>query len=180
MDAEEYSVPLVCTFDLGPRQAWAWLTAGVTLLGSAEAIGLAALFHAVLPPPLAVTLDLAVGVPTAALLVAVASGLAGRITVDADELRLRFGLLGAARVPRGDIDRAERFTPSAVRPLGLGIDVPAGSEQATASRGGSDVVYVRVVLGRPVVVRFAFWRRAGANELVMGTSRPERLIAALA
>jgi hypothetical protein len=180
MDAEEPSVPVGRTFDLGPREAWCWLTLGVGLLGAAETIGLAAIFHAVLPRPGACVLDLVVAVPTLGLQAAVASGLLGRIRVDAEYLTLRFGLLGGALVPRGEITRAEPFVQAALSPVGLGIDVRAGSRQATVSRGGSPVLYVRVFLDHPVPVRFSIWRRAAVDELVMSTGEPERLIAALA
>jgi hypothetical protein len=179
MDAEESSVSTACVFDLGPRSAWCWLTVGVGLLGAAEAIGLAAIFHAVLPRPVAGVFDLMVGIPTVGLLIAVASALTGRMMLDADHLRLRFGLIGSAIVPRGDISGVEVFAPAAVRPIGLGIDVPEGSQQATVSRGGR-VPYVRILLDRPVEVRFSLWRRAEANELVVGTTAVDRLIAALA
>jgi hypothetical protein len=175
----EHSVPDVRSFDLGPRSAWAWLTTGVTALGVAEMVALVAVVHALLPGPLGYLVDVLIIVPTVAVLIAIASALTGRITVDAEHLRLQFGLLGGALVPRADIDRAEPFTPPAIRPIGLGIDVPAGSRQATVSRGGQ-VLFVRVLLKRPVQVRIALWRRAGANELVMGTGSPDQLIAALA
>lgn len=178
MNAEEHSVPQAHTFDLGPRRSWAWLTAGVTALAAAEIIGLAAIAHAVLPGPVAWAVDLAVLLPSILVLVAVGSVFTGRITVDAEHLRVHFGLLGGAVVARADIDRAELFVPTAVRPVGLGIEVPAGSHQVTVSRGGT-VEFVRVLLDRPVEVRTALRRLAGVNELVLGTSEPHRLIAAL-
>jgi hypothetical protein len=179
MDDVQPPVGEVRTFDLGPRPAWAWLTTGVALLGVAEIVALSALVHALLPGLFACMIDVLITVPTVALLVAIASALTGRITVDSDHLLLRFGLLGSARVPRADIARAERFIPSTTRPIGLGIGVPAGSRQVTATLGGQ-AVFVRVLLARPVEMRIAFWRRADANELVMGTGSPDQLIAALA
>jgi len=167
------------TFDLGPRSAWVWLTAGVSLLGVAEALALAAIVHALLPQDLGYLVDLLIVLPTLAVLVVIASGLLGRITVDAEQLRLHFGLLGGTRVARADIAGAERFVPSVIRPVGLGIDVPAGSQQATVFRGGH-VPFVRILLDRPADVRIAPWRRANVNELVMATDAPEQLIAALA
>jgi hypothetical protein len=176
-DADQ-PVPDVRIFDLGPRSAWAWLTAGITLLGVAESVALASLIHALLPDGIGFLVDLLIIVPTVVVLVAIASALGGRITVDAEHLRLQFGLLGGTRVPRTDINRAERFVPPSIRPVGLGIDVPSGSGQATVSRGGQ-VLFVRVLLDRPVSVRTALWRRENANELVMGTGSPDQLIAAL-
>lgn len=167
------------TFDLGPRTAWAWLTVGVALLGVAEGVALAALAHAVLPEPIGYVIDVLIIVPTLGLLVVIASVLVGRITVDAEQLRLQFGLLGGTQVPRAAINRAERFVPPAIRPIGLGIDVPSGSRQATVSRGGQ-ALFVRVLLDRPVEVRIALWRRESASEIVMGTGSPDQLIAALA
>jgi hypothetical protein len=169
----------VRTFTLGPRPAWAWLTTGVSLLGIAEIVAVSALVHALLPVLIACAIDVLITVPTFALLVAIASALTGRITVDADHLRLRFGLLGGARVARADITRAERFVPSVTHPIGLGIGAPAGSGQVTATLGGQ-ARFVRVLLERPVEMRVACWRRANANELVVGTGAPDQLIAALA
>lgn len=177
-DAEQL-VSDVHTFDLGPRSSWAWLTAGVTLLGIAESVALAALVHAVLPEWIGYLIDLLVVVPTVGLLIAIASGLSGRITVDAEQLQLHFGLLGGTRVARADISSAERFVPPLIRPVGLGIDVPSGSRQATVTRGGQ-ALFVRVRLDRPTQVRVALWRRESANELVMSTASPDQLIAALA
>jgi hypothetical protein len=179
MEDAEQPVPAACTFDLGPRSAWAWLTAGVTLLGLAESVALAALVHGLLPNRIGYLIDALIVVPTLGLLVAIGSALAGRIIVDAEQLRLQFGLLGGTRVLRADISSAERFVPAAIRPIGLGIDVPSGSQQATVFRGGQ-ALFVRVLLDRPVEVRLALWRRASANELVMGTSSPDQVIAALA
>jgi hypothetical protein len=178
MEESEQSVPDVHTFDLGPRASWAWLTAGVTLLGLAESVAFAAFVHALLPGPAGYLVDLLIVVPTLGLLTVVGSALRSRITVDPEHLRLQFGLLGAAAVPRADITGVERFEPSAIRPVGLGIDVPSGSQQATVSRGGP-ASFVRVRLARPVEVRIALWRRESANELVMGTGCPDQLIAAL-
>jgi hypothetical protein len=178
MDGPAHSVPDLRTFDLGPRSAWAWLTVGVTLLGIAESVALAALVHALLPSPIEYLVDLVFVVPTLGLLIAIASALGGGITVDAEYLRLRFGLLGGARVPRADISRAEPFVPSVIRPVGLGIDVPAGSRQATVFRGGQ-VRFVRVFLDRPVEVRIALRRREKASELVVGTGSADQLISAL-
>jgi hypothetical protein len=168
----------VRTFSLGPRPAWAWLTTGVGLLGAAEIVAVSALVHALLPGLAACAIDVLITVPTIALLVAIASALTGRITVDADHLRLRVGLLGGARVRRADITRAERFIPTTTRPIGLGVAVPAGSRQVTATLGGQ-AVFVRVLLEQPVQMRIALWRRADADELVMGTDTPDQLIAAL-
>lgn len=179
MEDAEQSVPDVHTFDLGPRAAWAWLTAGVTLLGLAESVALAALVHALLPEPVGYLVDALIVGPTLGLLAAIGSGLGGRITVDPELLRLQFGLLGGAEVPRADITSVEHFVPPAIRPVGLGIDVPSGSRQATVSRGGPSP-FVRIRLDRPVEVRVALWRRESANELVMGTGSPDQLIAALA
>ena len=178
MEDAAQSVPPVEVFDLGPRVAWAWLTAGFGLLGIAESVALAALVHAVLPGPVGYLVDVLVIVPTFGLLIAIASGLGGRITVDAERLRLQFGLLGGAEVSKADIAGAERYEPPAIRPIGLGINVPSGSRQATASRGGQ-VLFVRVLLERPIQVRVALWRRESADELVMGTGSPDQLIAAL-
>jgi len=179
MEDVEQSVPDLRIFDLGPRAAWAWLTAGITMLGLAECVALAALVHAVLPDRIGYLIDALIVVPTVGLLIAIASALGGRITVDAEYLRVQFGLLGGAEVAKANINRAERFVPALIRPIGLGIDVPAGSRQATVSRGGQ-VLFVRVLLERPVEVRIAGWRRESANELVMGTGSPDQLIAALA
>ena len=179
MEDAEQSVPDVHTFDLGPRSAWAWLTAGVTLLGVAESVALAAIVHALLPNLIGYLIDVLIVVPTLGLLVAIGCALAGRITVDAEQLRLQFGRLGGTRVARADINSAERFVPAAIRPIGLGIDVPSGTQQATVFRGGQ-ALFVRVLLDRPVEVRIMLWRRASANELVMGTGSPDQLIAALA
>lgn len=175
MNAEQHPVS---TFDLGPRRAWAWLTVGVTFVGVAEVIGMAAILHAVLPLPVALLIDVLVAVPTFGLLVTIASALRGRITVDPEFLRLEFGLLGGAEVPRSQIHHAETYVPPAISPVGLGIDVPVGSLKATASRGGHPR-FVRVHLDRPIEVRTALWRRARASELVMGTGEPDQLIAAL-
>jgi hypothetical protein len=179
MEDAEQSVPDLSTFDLGPRAAWAWLTAGVTLLGVAETVALAAVVHALLPERIGYLVDALIVVPTLGLLVAIASALGGRITVDADQLQLHFGLLGGTQVSRADISSAERFVPPVIRPVGLGIDVPSGSGQATVSRGGQ-VLFVRILLDRPADVRVALWRRERANELVMSTGSPDQLIAALA
>jgi hypothetical protein len=178
MEDAEQSVPAMHTFDLGPRSAWAWLTAGVTLLGVAETVALAAVIHALLPERIGYLVDVLIVTPVLILLVAIASALFGRITVDADQLQLHFGLLGGTRVSRADITSAEPFVPPVIRPVGLGIDVPSGSGQATVSRGGQ-APFVRILLDRPTQVRVALWRRENANELVMATGSPEQLIAAL-
>jgi hypothetical protein len=167
------------SFDLGPRRAWLWLSVGVAMLAAAESVGLAALTALLLPDPAACIVDLLLVLPTLGLVIAIASVLTGRVTVDAEQFRLRFGLLGGVRVPRADIVLAERFVPALIRPIGLGIVVPSGSRQATAWRGGQ-VPYVRVMLGRPILVRTALWRRSPVVELVMGTRSPDQLLAALA
>ena len=172
-------VPDRRAFDLGPRAAWAWLTAGVTLLGAAEVIGISAVVHAVLPAPIGCVVDALITVPTVILLLAVASALTGRVVVDPEHLRLRFGLLGGALVPRAQINRAERFVPSSINPVGLGLAVPHGSRQVTVTLGGR-VDFVRVLLDQPVAVRTALFHRAGADEFVISTGSPEALIAALA
>ena len=179
MDQARESEAKPISFDLGPRRAWAWLTLGVSLLAAAESVALAAICSALLPEPAAGIVDLVIVVPTVAVVLAIGSALGGRITVDADQFRLRFGLLGGVRVPRADIVGVERFVPAVIRPIGLGIDVPIGSRQATVSRGGQ-VRYVRVLLGRPALVRTTLWRRAPADELVVGTGAPDQLVAALA
>jgi hypothetical protein len=176
--ARESPIPPL-SFDLGSRRAWFWLSLGVALVTVAESVALAAILSALLPDPLAVVLVAVIVLPMAALVIAIASALTGRITVDADQVRLRFGMLGGALMQRADIVRVERFRPAVVRPIGLGIDIPTGTRQATVSLGGP-VRYVRVVLREPIMVRTALWRRSEANELVLGTGTPDQLVAALA
>jgi hypothetical protein len=166
------------TFDLGPRRAWVWLTMGVALLTVAEFVALAAMVHALVPEPAGWVIDALIMIPTLVIVIAIGSALTGRVTVDADQLDLRFGLLGGARVPRADIARVERFVPAVIRPIGLGIAIPLGSRQATVTRGG-EACYVRVLLDRPINVRTALWHQGSANELVMSTRTPDQLIAAL-
>jgi hypothetical protein len=179
MDEPGHSDAAPLVFDLGPRWAWGWLTLGVSLLTASEAIAAAAITDLILPAPLAIALNTVVLVPTVLILMAIASALSGRIVLDSQYLRLHFGLLGGAQVLRADIVHAERLMPLVIAPIGLGIDIPLGSSRLTVTRGGQ-VPYVRVFLGRPVEVRRALWRRGSANELVMGTKVPEKLIAALA
>ena len=166
------------TFDLGPRRAWVWLTVGIALLTIAESVALAALVSSLVPATVAGLIDVLVMIPTLCVVVAIGSALTGRVTVDSDQLQLRFGLLGGARVPRADIARAERFVPALIRPIGLGIAIPIGSQQATVTRGGQ-APYVRLRLHRPINVRTVLWRRGRVNELVMSTRNPDQLIAAL-
>ena len=116
--------------------------------------------------------------PTVAVMITIASALTGRITLDPEQFRLRFGLLGGIRVPRADIVQAERFAPAQNRPIGLGISVSSGSGQVTVWRGGP-VRYVRITLSRPAVVRTAVFRRSPVRELVMGTDSSDELVAAL-
>jgi hypothetical protein len=166
------------SFDLGPRRAWLWLSFGVTMLSVAESVGVVAITDALLPGLAAAVVVLLLVLPMVVIVISIASALTGRVTVDAEQLRLRFGLLGGVRVPRADIVLAERFVPTLIQPIGLGIVVPPGSTQATAWRGGP-VPYVRVKLGRPILVRTTLWRRSPAVELVVGTKSPDQLVAAL-
>ncbi|GAB3241438.1 hypothetical protein [Kineosporia babensis] len=166
----------VQVFDLGPRLPWGCLTTGVALISFMEVVGVAALLFAVLPDDAAAVATGFVLVPSAVLLVVLASALRGRIVVDQNGLTLRFGLLGGARVPRRLIGRAERYDPATtLNPIGLGIDVPFGSGRATATRGGQ-VPFVRVTLRGPARVRLTVCRFAVANELVLSTSRPDELV----
>ncbi|WP_285593134.1 hypothetical protein [Kineosporia sp. NBRC 101731] len=166
-------------FDLGPRLAWVYLTIGVALIATMEAIGLAALVFALLPATPAALVTAALLTPSVLILVVMASALNGRIIVDPGSLTLRFGLIGGAAVPRAMIVRAERFDPTtALSPIGLGIDVPFGSGRATVTRGGP-VHFVRVTLRGPARVRLTVWRHAIANELVLSTSRPDELVSSL-
>ncbi|GAA3607911.1 hypothetical protein GCM10022223_24900 [Kineosporia mesophila] len=166
-------------FDLGPRLAWAYLTIGVALIATMEAIGLAVLVFALLPATPAAVVTAALLAPSALILVAMASALNGRIIVDPGSLTLCFGLIGGAAVPRALIVRAERFDPATdLSPIGLGIDVPFGSGRATVTRGGP-AHFVRVTLRGPARVRLAMWRYAIANELVLSTSRPDELVSSL-
>jgi hypothetical protein len=151
---------------------------GVALLTMAESVALAAIVHSLVPEAAACTIDALIMVPTVGIVIAIGSALTGRVTVDAEHLRLRFGLLGGALVPRAQIHRVERFAPALIRPIGLGIDIPLGCRQATVTRGG-EATYVRVMLNRPIDVRTALWHRASADELVMSTRSPDQLIAAL-
>lgn len=178
MSGAEPSAPDTQVFDLGPRSAWLCLTVALTLLILAQTVAFTYLCSCLLPDLVSWICVVAVGVPSVALLLGIGSALFARITVDADYLQIKFGLLGGTRIRRGDIAAAERFTPLTIRPIGLGIYVPAGSRQMSASRGGP-VRYVRILLDRPVTVRMAPWRRAEANELVVGTGRPDRLLVAL-
>ncbi len=178
MDEAPDSIIEQRSFDLGPRSAWLWLTLGGALLAVAETVALAAITSALLPDPAACLLDLALVLPTVAVVFTIASALTGRITLDPEQLRLRFGLLGGIRVPRADIVQAELFGPAANRPIGLGISLSAGSGQVTVWRGGP-VPYVRVTLRRPAVVRTAVFRRSPVSQLVMGTEASHELVAAL-
>ncbi len=166
-------------FDLGPRLPWGCLTTGVALIGFMETVGLAVLLFALLPAGVAAVATGAVLVPAIALLVVLASALGARIVVDQGGLRLHFGLLGGVAVPRRLITRAERYDPATtLNPIGLGIDVPFGSGRATATRGGQ-APFVRVTLRAPVRVRLTVCRHAVANELVLSTSQPNRLLDSL-
>jgi hypothetical protein len=178
MDEAPDSLAEQRSFDLGPRSAWLWLTLGGALLAVAEAVALVAITSAVLPDPAAYILDLALVLPTIAVVIALASALTGRITLDPEQFRLRFGLLGGIRVPRADILQAELYAPAQSWPIGLGISLSAGSGPVTVWRGGP-VPYVRIILSRPAVVRTAIFRRSPVRELVMGTESSDELVAAL-
>lgn len=151
---------------LGRRGAWAALLAGVGALGVVEFSVLHLLANGLLPRPAAFIIDLVVGIPTAALLLAVASPLWSTHRLDRTHLRLRFGWLAAIDIPLPLIADATTYRPPVQHPAQTGLDFDEASARWTAIRSPSSAL-ARVDLTEPIPARTQGWRRVTPRSFVV-------------
>lgn len=163
---------------LGRRGAWAALLAGVGGLGVVEFSVLHLLANGLLPSTVALIIDLVVGIPTAALIVAVASPLWSTHRLDRTELHLRFGWLAAIDIPLNLIEAAAVYRPPVQHPAQTGLDFDEKSSRWTAIRSPSSAL-VRIDLTEPIPARTQGWRRVSARSVVISVDNAEDFCSAV-
>ncbi|MFE9577825.1 hypothetical protein ACFYO1_15665 [Nocardia sp. NPDC006044] len=157
---------------LGRRGAWAALLAGVGALGVVEFSVLHLLANGLLPSTVALVIDLVVGIPTAALIVAVASPLWSTHRLDRTGLHLRFGWLAAIDIPLNRVGTAAAYRPPVQHPAQTGLDFDEKSSTWTAIRSPSSAL-VRIDLTDPIPARTQGWRRVTARSVVISVDKAE-------
>lgn len=163
---------------LGRRGAWAALLAGVGALGVVEFSVLHLLANGLLPSTVALIIDLVVGIPTAALIVAVASPLWSTHRLDRTGLHLRFGWLATIDIPLNLVESAAVYRPPVQHPAQTGLDFDEKSSRWTAIRCPSSAL-VRVDLSEPTPARTQGWRRVSARSVVISVDSAEDFRAAV-
>ncbi|MFI6216964.1 hypothetical protein ACIBCD_33620 [Nocardia brasiliensis] len=164
---------------LGKRGAWAGLLAGVGVLGVLEVAVLHFVVGAYVPQVVTVVLDVLFGVPTLALLTAMASPLWSVQRVDAERLRLRFGWLAALDVPLGIVRTAEPHRPSVRHPAQTGLDFAEESATISLIRSPTSEL-VRVEFTAEVPARIQGLRRVRARSAVFSVDAAAEFCAAIA
>ncbi|MEV6559787.1 hypothetical protein AB0M22_28980 [Nocardia sp. NPDC051756] len=163
---------------LGRRGAWAALLAGVGALGVVEFSVLHLLANGLLPSTVALIIDLVVGIPTAALILAVASPLWSAHRLDRTHLRLRFGWLATIDIPLTLIDTAAVYRPPVQHPAQTGLDFDEKSARWTAIRSPSAAL-VRIDLTEPIPARTQGWRRVSARSVVISVDNAADFLSAV-
>ncbi|MFI2361544.1 hypothetical protein [Promicromonospora sp. NPDC019610] len=166
------------TFGLGGRGSWLAMVAGVVALGAVEVLVLHLVAGALLPAPVALAVDLVVGVLTVALVVLFVSPLWARHRVSDGVARFRLGWLGAVDVAPGDVLSATVHRPTAVRPLelGVGFDEDIGRVSLVRTTAAPAVL---IELSRPVAARVQVLRAVRATSVLVGVAEPDDLLRAL-
>ncbi|WP_280430586.1 hypothetical protein [Nocardia brasiliensis] len=164
---------------LGKRGAWAGLLAGVGALGLLEVAVLHFVVGAYAPRVVTVVLDVLFGVPTLALLAAMASPLWSAQRVDGERLRLRFGWLAALDVPLGIVRTAEPHRPSVRYPAQTGLDFADESATVSLIRSPASEL-VRVEFTEEVPARIQGFRRVRARSAVVSVDAAAEFCAAIA
>ncbi|WP_146153975.1 hypothetical protein [Nocardia brasiliensis] len=164
---------------LGKRGAWAGLLAGVGALGLLEVAVLHFVVGAYAPRVVTLVLDVLFGVPTLALLAAMASPLWSAQRVDGERLRLRFGWLAAFDVPLGIVRTAEPHRPSVRYPAQTGLDFADESATVSLIRSPASEL-VRVEFTEEVPARIQGFRRVRARSAVVSVDAAAEFCAAIA
>ncbi|MFC9437752.1 hypothetical protein [Nocardia sp. NPDC057030] len=162
----------------GRRGAWAALLAGVGALGVVEFSVLHLLANGLLPSTVAFVIDLVVGIPTAALIVAIASPLWSTHRLDRTGLHLRFGWLATIDIPLHLVDAVAAYRPPVQHPAQTGLDFDEKSATWTAIRSPSSPL-VRIDLTDPIPARTQGWRRVTARSAVISVDNAEDFRAAV-
>ncbi|MFD7021561.1 hypothetical protein [Promicromonospora sukumoe] len=166
------------SFGLGGRGPWLGLVAGVAALGVVEVLVLHLIAGALLPRPVALTVDVVAGVLTAALLAAFVSPLWSRHRVADGVVRLRLGWVAAVDVALDDVVSATVYRATAARPLelGAGFDEETGRVSLVRTTSAPAVL---VELSRPAAARVQVLRGVRATSVLVGVAEPDELLRAL-
>ncbi|MBF6541915.1 hypothetical protein [Nocardia brasiliensis] len=164
---------------LGKRGAWAGLLAGVGALGLLEVAVLHFVVGAYAPRVVTAVLDVLFGVPTLALLVAMASPLWSVQRVSGEQVRLRFGWLAALDVPLRIVRTAEPHRPSVRHPAQTGLDFADESATVSLIRSPASEL-VRVEFTEAVHARIQGFRRVRARSAVLSVDDAAEFCAAVA
>ena len=136
------------------------------------------IIRAVADPPVSTALEWALGLATAALLIAVASPLFARVQVGAGELQISFGLLGRLRAPLAAIDAVDAFRPNRLHPVELGVAAGPATPDAAFSRGGG-AGPVRIRCSEAQLVRQQILRRTTAEGVILRAADAEQTVAVI-
>ncbi|GAA2245476.1 hypothetical protein GCM10010413_56570 [Promicromonospora sukumoe] len=167
------------SFGLGGRGPWLGLVAGVAALGVVEVLVLHLVAGALLPRPVALTVDVVAGVLTAALLAAFVSPLWSRHRVADGVVRLRLGWVAAVDVALDDVVSAAVYRAAPARPLelGAGFDEETGRVSLVRTMAAPAVL---IELSRPAAARVQVLRKVRASSVLVGVAEPDELLRALA
>ncbi|MEV0892887.1 hypothetical protein [Promicromonospora sp. NPDC050262] len=163
---------------LGRRGPWFGLVAGVAALGAIEVLVQHLVAGALLPAPVALAVDLLVGVLTAALVVLFVSPLWSRHHVSDGVARLRLGWLGAVDVAAPDVVSAAVYRPTAARPLELGAGFDESTGRLSLVRTTTSPA-VLIELSQPVAGRVQVMRKVRATSVLVGVAAPDELLRTL-
>lgn len=139
------------------------------MLAALETIGALLITHRLLPPMAAVIVDAIVVSWTVAALFVFASPLWGKVEVDGEGLRVRFGLVGSAGAPIEAILGAVPYKAPARAPLQLGAGFDEASRQISVVRSTTSESVI-VHLGIPGAGRVQLFKAVLATSLVVTTS----------
>ncbi|WP_069161134.1 hypothetical protein [Nocardia altamirensis] len=168
----------ITRFGAGRRGAWAALLAGVSVLGVLEVGVLHLVVGAYAPPLAALAVDLVFGIPTAALLVAMASPLWSSHRLDRERLRLRFGWLAGIDIPLRVIRDTATYHPTARQPAQTGLDFDADSATLLLVRSSASAL-VHIDLTEEVPARTQGWRRVVARAIIVSVDDADAFRAAV-
>ncbi|MEU7144221.1 hypothetical protein ABZ942_32585 [Nocardia sp. NPDC046473] len=163
---------------LGRRGAWTALLAGVGALGVVEFSVLHLLATGLLPHPAALIIDLVIGIPTATLILAVASPLWSTHRLTRTHLHLRFGWLAAIDIPPPLIHDASTYRPPVQHPAQTGLDFDSKSATWSAIRSPASPL-IRITLTDPIPARTQAWRRVSPRSIVISVDNADTFLSAL-
>jgi hypothetical protein len=160
---------MIAKHNLGSRRGWMWLVVLLVVLAALETIGALLITHRLLTPMAAFIVDASAVSSTVVAMFVFASPLWGRVDVDGEGLRVRFGLVGSVAVPIEAILGAAPYKAPARTPLQLGAGFDEQSRQISLVRSTTSESVI-VHLGIPGAGRVQLFKPVLATSLVVTTS----------